>query len=63
MEIGATVSTPCTVSTQTPTAGAQFHGDCPATVKQRLTRDYVVSGEQRVSGSGVEQQLVLIINF
>jgi hypothetical protein len=53
----------CTVSTDAPSSGAQFRGDCPAHVEQRLTRDYLVSGEQRVAGSGVSQQLTLTINF
>jgi len=64
LDVSVVVEPSCSVSTERGAAGADLDASCPAYAKQSLVRDYVVSGEQRdAGGSGVSEQLFLVINF
>ena len=64
LDVSVIVQPSCGVSTERGTAGADFDAGCPAYAKQSLIRDFVVSGSAReAGGSGVTEQLVLVINF
>jgi hypothetical protein len=63
LEVAASVSTPCVVSTESGARGAELSGACPDSFRQRLTRDYIVSAERGADGSGAVEQLVLTVLF